>query len=78
VAAVPGLFCCAVPGLVLGLVAFFLGNSAIARIRASQGALGGETAATAGRIIGIVVAVLGALGVVAFGLFVLSSASRSS
>jgi hypothetical protein len=78
IAAIPGLLCCAVPGLVLGIVAFFLGNTAVDRIRAGQGAVGGETAANVGRILGLIVAALGALGLVAFGLFLLSSASSGA
>jgi len=52
------VFCC-----FLGPVAFFLGNSALRRIRASGGTLGGEGMAQAGRILGIIGTILLALGV---------------
>ena len=52
-----GIACC-----FLGPVAFFLGNSSLARIRASGGTLGGEGMAQAGRILGIVGTVILALG----------------
>ena len=60
-----GLCCFGVGGLVLGPVAFFLGNSSLNRIRSSGGAIGGESLAQIGRIFGIVVAVLGLLVLVA-------------
>lgn len=56
-----GLCCAGVGGLILGGVAFFLGNSSLRRIRDSGGALGGDSVAQAGRIVGLVVAVLGLL-----------------
>lgn len=55
-----GIACC-----VLGPVAFHLGNSALARIRASDGALEGEGMAEAGRILGAVGSVILLLGVIA-------------
>lgn len=47
-----GIFCCL--GIVLGPVAFFLGHSALGRIRNSGGALGGAGMAQAGRILGVI------------------------
>lgn len=61
-----GLCCAGVGGLVLGPVAFFLGNSSRRRILASGGAVGGETLAQVGRIGGIVVAVLGLAILIAY------------
>lgn len=52
------VFCC-----FLGPVAFFLGNSALRRIRGSGGTVSGEGMAQAGRILGIIGTVLLALGV---------------
>ena len=56
-----GLCCAGVGGLVLGPVAFFLGNSSLERIRSSGGTIGGESLAQIGRVFGIVVAVIGLL-----------------
>jgi len=57
----PGVCCFGIGGLILGPVAFFLGNASINRIRASNGTLGGETLAQLGRIGGAIVAILGLL-----------------
>ena len=54
-------FLLGVPAIVLGLVGFFLGRSALKRIRASGGARGGHGVATAGWIIGLIAAALGLL-----------------
>ena len=53
-----GIACC-----FLGPISLLLGNSALGRIRASGGALGGEGMARAGRILGIVGTVILVLGV---------------
>ncbi len=66
--------CCSI----LGPVAFFIGNSSLTRIRASNGALGGAGLAQAGRILGIVGTVLLALGVLYVIVVVLAGAGRSS
>jgi len=50
-----------VPGLICGPIAYFLGRSAINRIDASSGALGGRGIATAAWIFGIVATVVGAI-----------------
>jgi hypothetical protein len=50
-----------VPGLICGPVAYFLGKSAIGRIDASAGALGGRGIATGAWIFGIVATVVGAV-----------------
>jgi len=56
-----GICCFGVGGLILGPIAFFVGNSSLKRIRASGGSVGGDTMANIGRIGGIVVAIIGAL-----------------
>src|SRR5205807_867648 len=56
-----GLCLCGVGGLILGPIAFFLGGSSLKRIRASNGALGGDTLASIGRWGGLAVGVLGLL-----------------
>ena len=49
------------PGMIGGTVAYFLAGSARTRIAESNGQLGGEGAARAGRILGIVAFALGCL-----------------
>jgi hypothetical protein len=61
---IPGFFLCCLPGIVLGVVAFFLGNSSLSRIRASNGMLGGDGLAQAGRIGGGIIAGLSLLGLI--------------
>jgi len=56
-----GLCCLGVGGVIGGPIAFFMGGSALNRIRASNGALGGETLALIGRWGGLAVAILGLL-----------------
>jgi len=53
-------FWLAVPALVLGPVAYFLGKSGITRIGESKGALGGRGIAAAGWVIGVVAMAVGA------------------
>jgi hypothetical protein len=50
-----------VPGLVCGPIAYFMGKSAVNRIEASGGALGGRTVASAAWILGIVATAVGAV-----------------
>ena len=50
-----------VPGVILGIVAIFLGLRSRGRIKRSGGAIGGGALAMAGLIIGLIGAVLGAL-----------------
>jgi hypothetical protein len=50
-----------VPGLVLGPIAYFLGKSAVGRIDASQGVLGGRGTAAAGWVMGVVATAIGAI-----------------
>lgn len=59
IAGLVGLCCAGIGGLVLGPLAFFLGNSSLKRIRASGGSLGGDTLANIGRVVGIIVGILG-------------------
>ena len=49
------------PGLIAGPIAYFLGRGARTRIAESGGTLGGAGAANAGRILGIVTTVVGAV-----------------
>src|SRR5689334_16330240 len=42
------------PGMIAGTIAYFLGKSAKTRIAESNGARGGEGAARAGRIVGVI------------------------
>lgn len=65
-------------GIVLGPLAFFLGQSALRRIRASGGTVGGAGMAEAGRILGIISTVLWVLGAFVFAsLLVVGTATRS-
>lgn len=50
-----------VPGLVFGPIAYFTGKSAVRRIDASAGALGGRNFATTAWILGIVATAAGAV-----------------
>jgi hypothetical protein len=68
-----GVICCQI----LGPVAFFIGNSSLNRIKASNGALGGAGLAQAGRILGIVGTVLLALAILAVAVNIMSSIGRS-
>lgn len=54
-----GLFC-----LLLGPVAFMIGNKAVQEIDASGGAIGGRSQANAGKILGIIGSVLLVLSIV--------------
>jgi hypothetical protein len=56
-----GSCCVGVGGVIGGPIAFFMGGSALKRIRASNGSLGGETLALIGRWGGLAVAILGLL-----------------
>ena len=72
--ALPAVFCYGIPAIALGLVGFFLGRSSLKRIRASGGFKAGQGIATAGWIIGIIAAVLGAIFAIFFiGIFVLAA-----
>jgi hypothetical protein len=50
-----------VPGLVLGPIAYFMGKSAVNRIAASAGALGGRNIATTAWVVGIIATAAGAI-----------------
>jgi hypothetical protein len=70
--ALPAILCYGIPAIILGLVGFFLGRSAVKRITASGGYKGGHGIATAGWIVGIVGAAIGLLvSIVWIGLFAL-------
>ena len=49
------------PGMIAGPIAYFLGKSARTRIAESQGTLGGEGAASLGRILGIITFTVGCI-----------------
>ena len=49
------------PGMIAGPIAYFLGKGARERIRASNGMLGGGSAANAGRILGVITMAVGAV-----------------
>jgi hypothetical protein len=69
----PGLCCFGVGGIIFGAVAFFLGGSAVSRIQASNGTVGGLTLAQIGRWGGLAVALLGLVGLIGYILLVVSS-----
>ncbi|HYM67608.1 MAG TPA: hypothetical protein VEW68_09970 [Patescibacteria group bacterium] len=50
-----------IPGLALGPLAYFLGRSALSRIDASNGAIGGRGLATAAWVMGVIATAIGAL-----------------
>lgn len=50
-----------IPGLTLGPLAYFLGKSAVGRIDASNGELGGRSTAVAGWVLGIIATAIGCL-----------------
>ena len=50
-----------IPGMVLGAVAYFMGRSALKRIEASAGALGGRGLAMFAWILGIIATLAGAI-----------------
>jgi hypothetical protein len=54
---------------VASIPAWIIGNDALKEIDASNGALGGRTFAQAGKVMGIIGTVLGALSIVVLGLF---------
>jgi hypothetical protein len=68
--------CCAI----VAPVAFFIGNSSIGKIRASNGTLGGLGMAQAGRILGIIGSILFALYILAVvvNIFVGLGSARTS
>ena len=49
------------PGLALGPLGYFMGRSAIARIDAAPGTLGGRSVAVVGWVLGVVATAIGAL-----------------
>ena len=68
-----------VPGLTLGPVAYFLGRSAISRIEASRGTVGGRSTAVAGWVMGLIATAVGAaVTLVWFILLLLNIAPTSS
>ena len=61
IVAAVGIFCYGILGVILGIVAVFLGLRSRRQIKASGGALGGYGLAQAGWIIGLCAAILGAI-----------------
>ncbi|HEX6548392.1 MAG TPA: DUF4190 domain-containing protein [Candidatus Dormibacteraeota bacterium] len=64
-------------GIVLGPLAFLLGQSALRQIRASGGTVGGAGMAEAGRVLGIISTVLWLLGALVFALVLVVGVSSS-
>jgi hypothetical protein len=48
-----------IPGMVLGTIAYFLGRSAVSKIDASNGALGGRNMAVSAWVLGVVAMAIG-------------------
>ena len=59
------------PGLILGPIAYFLGKSAVNRIDASRGELGGRSTAVAAWMIGVAATAFGAAITLAWLTFLL-------
>ena len=59
-------FAIGIPALVLGAVAYFMGRSAISRIKESQGRLGGTPSARAASWIGVAATIVGAVSTLAW------------
>ena len=64
-----------VPGLVFGPIAYFMGKSAVTRIDASAGALGGRNIGKAAWILGIAATAIGAVVSLVWLIFLLVSVS---
>ena len=64
-----------VPGLVCGPIAYFLGKSAVTRIEASAGALGGRNLARTASILGVIATAAGAVVSLVWLIFILVSVS---
>ena len=63
-----------IPAMVLGPIGYFFGRSALERITASQGAVGGRGTATSGWAIGVAATALGATAtLIALVLFLLAN-----
>jgi len=67
-----------VPGLVCGPIAYFMGKSAVNRIGASAGALGGRNLARTAWILGVVATAVGAVVSLVWLIFYLVSVSTPS
>ena len=61
------------PGLILGPIGYFLGKSAVSRIDASNGKLGGRSTAVAAWMIGVAATAFGAAATLAWLTFILVS-----
>jgi len=64
-----------VPGLVFGPIAYFMGKSAVTRIEASAGALGGRNLARTAWILGVIATAAGAVISLVWLIFFLVSVS---
>jgi hypothetical protein len=67
-----------VPGLVCGPIAYFMGKSAVTRIEASEGALGGRNLGRTAWILGVVATAAGAIVSLVWLIFILVSVSAPS
>ena len=61
------------PGMIAGPIAYFLGKGARERIAASNGMLGGGSAANAGRILGVITTAVGAVVTLAWIVIILNA-----
>ena len=67
------------PGLILGPIAYFLGQSAVSRIDSSQGEPGGRSTAVAGWVMGVVATAVGAfVTLIWFIVWMIANSSPSS
>ncbi len=66
------------PGMIAGPVAYFLGKGALTRIAESNGALTGRSAASAGRILGIIATAVGAIVTLVWLVLILNALNDTS
>ena len=64
-----------IPGLALGPLAYFLGRSAVSRIDASHGAVGGRGMASAAWVMGVMATAIGAITSLAWFIYILVTIS---
>jgi hypothetical protein len=66
------------PGMIAGPTAYFLGKGALERIAESNGSLTGRSAASAGRIIGIIATAVGAIVTLVWLVLILNALNDTS
>jgi K+ transporter len=76
VCALLGLLPCC--GIVLGPAAYLLGRASLHRIRSAEGRLGGTGIANTGQILGAIVAILWALVVIVYVIFIVARVRRGA